>query len=62
MQSLNKQYEEEKLEICFEELEEREELACVGAACGANVTPCLGNACLAACIGVNVCLLGLHTL
>jgi len=62
MKSLNKSFEYEELDTCFEELEQREELACAIAACGANATLCLGNACLLACIGVSVCLLGIHTL
>lgn len=62
MQSLNRSFEYEELDICFEELERRDELACAVAVCGANITPCLGNACVLACIGINVCLLGLHTM
>lgn len=62
MKSLNKSFDNKELDTCFEELESREELTCVLAACGANVTPCLGNACAIACIGVGVCLLGIHTM
>lgn len=62
MKSLNKTFDDQDLEKCFEELEQRDELACALNACAANITPCLGNACLLACIGINVCLLGLHTM
>lgn len=62
MKSLNKSFDNKELDICFEELEKREELVCAVAVCGANLSPCWGNACLVACIGANVCFVGIHTL
>jgi len=62
IKSINREFDEEMVRVHFEELDEREENLCVFAACALEASPCGGQACLVACIGASVCLLGLHTL
>ena len=63
MTSINKSIDDDGIRVIIEEMDEREEMICLWYACGAAANLlCLGQACAAACIGITVCLAGLHTL
>lgn len=62
IKSMNRELDENAI-IYIEALDEREENLCLWNACGvAGNLGCGGQACAIACIGISVCLLGLHTL
>lgn len=54
MVSLNKE-----LDLTAIELEDREEFACVGHICGADLGLCGGVICGVACVGIGICGVGL---
>lgn len=60
IKSLNTMIDDEKMEVFIQELEERDEMFCVGKACVGNLEPCIAQACAGACIGISACALGAH--
>lgn len=60
IKSLNTCFDAEEMDVFMETLDEREEMLCFLNACGVATTPCVGQACGAACIGITVCLAGAH--
>lgn len=62
IKSINRELNEEGIKLYIEELDEREETLCFMAACATAARPCVGQACLIACIGATACLIGLHTI
>jgi len=58
--SLNATLDNEQMDFFIQELEERDEMICFLNACGVAATPCIGQACGAACIGITVCVAGAH--
>ncbi len=60
IQSLNTVIDDEQMNFFIEELEERDEMLCILNACAGAATPCLGQACVGACFGISLCLVGLH--
>ena len=63
IQSMNREFDENSMNVLTEELDNREELVCAWTACvvAANFG-CLGQACVVACIGITACPVGAHTL
>ncbi len=62
MFSLNSSIKETSVDEIIAELEDREELACGFNACGAAFRLCLGVLCAAYCVGIGLCLVGIHTI
>ncbi len=60
IKSLNTAIDDERMDLFVQELEERDEMICVGKLCGANLELCVAQACGGACIGISVCLVGAH--
>jgi hypothetical protein len=47
------------LDADFEQLETREEFACIAHVCGLDLNVCIAVACGVACVGIGVCGIGL---
>ncbi len=63
IQSMNREFDEASMTVLTEELDTREELACLWTACAVALNVgCVGQACLVACIGITACPVGAHTL
>lgn len=58
--SLNNTIDDNQLDVFMQELEDRNEMLCIGNACAGAANPCVGQACAGGCIGVTICLLGAH--
>lgn len=60
IKSLNTAIDDERMDLFVQELEERDEMICVGKLCGGNLELCVAQACAGACIGISVCFVGAH--
>lgn len=63
IKSMNKEIDDNLVQLFIEEVDDREELICLWNACAIAFNfGCAGQACGLACIGISICVAGLHTL